>query len=185
MDKNKNRKWIWYVIPAVVIVLLILGYSNRWMWAKETINVATEKRMTGERRNYIVYDNGVARESEPFSFDKVTKYKVLRDDYECDIINNKVVNIIKKMEIEDENGTISEAPSEICSIIKCVANEINHDIFDFEVIVDGTNYYVFVRLNVNWQEPCILYKYVPENGKLKKLCQWDGVDILGIREIND
>ena len=57
--------------------------------------------------------------------------------------------------------------------------EIDHAIFDFQIIVvNGQRYFAFVKLNVNWQDPCTLYEY--EGGELRELAQWDNMRLLSV-----
>ena len=51
--------------------------------------------------------------------------------------------------------------------------------FDFQIIVvNGQRYFAFVKLNVNWWDPCTLYEY--EGGELRELAQWDNMRLLSI-----
>ena len=52
-------------------------------------------------------------------------------------------------------------------------------IFDCQIIVvNGQRYFAFVKLNVNWWDPCTLYEY--EGGELRELAQWDNMRLLSI-----
>ena len=60
-----------------------------------------------------------------------------------------------------------------------VVDQIDHAIFDFQIIVvNGQRYFAFVKLNVNWWDPCTLYEY--DGGELRELCQWDNMRLLSI-----
>ena len=39
-------------------------------------------------------------------------------------------------------------------------------------------YFAFVKLNVNWWDPCTLYEY--EGGEFRELAQWDNMRLLSI-----
>ena len=59
------------------------------------------------------------------------------------------------------------------------ADQIDHAIFDFQIIVvNGRHYFAFVRLNVNWWDPCTLYEY--DGGLLRELAQWDNMRLMSI-----
>ena len=65
------------------------------------------------------------------------------------------------------------------AFFKAAADQIDHAIFDFQIIVvNGQRYFAFVKLNVNWWDPCTLYEY--ESGALRELCQWDNMRLLSV-----
>ena len=65
------------------------------------------------------------------------------------------------------------------AMMHAAADQIDHAIFDFQIIVvDGYRYFAFVKLNVNWWDPCTLYEY--EGGELRELCQWDNMRLLSV-----
>ena len=65
------------------------------------------------------------------------------------------------------------------TLMRAAAEQIDHAIFDFQIIVvNGQRYFAFVKLNVNWWDPCTLYEY--EGGELCELCQWDNMRLLSI-----
>ena len=65
------------------------------------------------------------------------------------------------------------------AMMHAAADQIDHAIFDFQIIaVNGQRYFAFVKLNVNWWDPCTLYEY--EGGELRELCQWDNMRLLSI-----
>ena len=45
------------------------------------------------------------------------------------------------------------------AMMHAAADQIDHAIFDFQIIVvNGQRYFAFVKLNVNWWDPCTLYE---------------------------
>ena len=44
--------------------------------------------------------------------------------------------------------------------------------------MNGQRYFAFVKLNVNWWDPCTLYEY--EGGEFRELAQWDNMRLLSI-----
>ena len=65
------------------------------------------------------------------------------------------------------------------AMMRAAADQIDHAIFDFQIIVvNGQRYFAFVKLNVNWWDPCTLYEY--EGGALRELCQWGNVRLLSV-----
>jgi len=65
------------------------------------------------------------------------------------------------------------------AMMHAAADQIDHAIFDFQIIVvNGQRCFAFVKLNVNWWDPCTLYEY--DGGELRELCQWDNMRLLSI-----
>lgn len=65
------------------------------------------------------------------------------------------------------------------AMMHAAADQIDHAIFAFQIIVvNGQRYFAFVKLNVNWWDPCTLYEY--ESGALRELCQWDNMRLLSV-----
>ena len=48
------------------------------------------------------------------------------------------------------------------------------------MINTGGRYFLYLKLNVNWQDPCYLYAYDEAGGKLTELYVWQSMDLLGI-----
>ena len=44
--------------------------------------------------------------------------------------------------------------------------------------MNGQRYFAFVKLNVNWWDPCTLYEY--DGGELRELAQWDNMRLLSV-----
>ena len=72
------------------------------------------------------------------------------------------------------------ADSTLTDILTAAADEIKHDIIQFDILKDGESYFTVVKLNVNWQSPCELYQYDQNTRHLNRLYRWDSVDIVGI-----
>ena len=54
------------------------------------------------------------------------------------------------------------------------------DIYELE-----GRYFAFIKLNVNWQDPCYLYEYDAGSDKLKELTVWQDVDLVGLHLIEN
>ena len=79
----------------------------------------------------------------------------------------------------DSVGNVVEPNETMIAMMHAAADQIDHAIFDFQIIVvNGQRYFAFVKLNVNWWDPCTLYEY--EGGELRELAQWDNMRLLSI-----
>ena len=79
------------------------------------------------------------------------------------------------------DGNLIEADEELQRLMTCAARELEHDIWEFLIIRDGDDLFAYVKLNVNWSDPCDLYRYDPQNDTLIHLCRWQNKDFSGIR----
>ena len=64
--------------------------------------------------------------------------------------------------------------------MEVATHTIDHDMYEFSVWSSKGRYYVFVKLNVNWHDPCVLYSYNTEQKELIELYSWESRDLVGI-----
>lgn len=142
-------------------------------------------RIESEDRTYIhyamIYDDGRMEILEngflPDSVDTLTCDGMC---FASEIIDNRIKNTLLKAELYDENNKLVPADQEMDTILKMVASQTDHTIWQVQIFKDGLKYFVLVKLNVNWQDPCCFYRYDAEQGSLIKLYHWDGVDVTAI-----
>lgn len=142
--------------------------------------IQEEKSDTADYEYVTIYNDGNYAETEAFNPDDLAIYTSVNGNFHSSIVNNKIVNTLEATILIDSNGNITEADTIMIEIMKAAADTIHHDIWQLEIITNGNQYYAFIELNVNWQSPCILYKYDNVTAELTKLCCWDGVDLVGI-----
>ena len=68
--------------------------------------------------------------------------------------------------------------------MQSLADVSHNPLWNVHIIEDGDRYLAFVKRNVNWWTPCILYKYDAENNKAVKLYEWDDEDLQGIKLVD-
>lgn len=123
---------------------------------------------------YTVDSNGNVEKTEPFvaDADMTVYYADALKDFQCDLIDGDLVNTFV--------GTVDYDDPTVKEIMQVAADSIDHNIFHFSVWCSGGKYFAFVKLNVNWQEPCRLYAYDPEKKELNPLYTWQSMDLVGI-----
>lgn len=87
---------------------------------------------------------------------------------------------IESTALTDDNDGKIEADEIMTEMMQKFAEEINHDILEYDILIDQERYFAIVKLNVNLTSPCILYEYDKTTNELKELCEWDGVDVKGV-----
>lgn len=173
-----------YKRALLIFVTVMAALAGRGSRSSPIVSViiTSENRESGspEYEYYDVLDNGKVRKTEAFSPDSVVCLDALHENFSSEIIRNSVVNELRGTVITDQNGNTAPADDTLTDILNAAAETIRHDMTQFNILRDGDNYFAVVKLNVNWQSPCELYRYDRTAGTLEKLCRWDSVDIAGI-----
>ena len=137
---------------------------------------------TGEQDAAYVYEtvyaSGKSRRCNAFTPDTCVFYTADYADFDTSALHSHRVNTLVSTTLYDSVGNVVE-PNETMIAMMHAADQIDHAIFDFQIIVvSGQRYFAFVKHNVNWWDPCTLYEY--ESGELRELCQWDNMRLLSI-----
>lgn len=129
---------------------------------------------TAEKEYYLVDSKGHTEKASAFAEDpNMSAYyaDVLRD-FRCDITDGNIVNTYTgTAEFEDET---------VPQIMQVAADTIDHNMMALSVWCSEGQYFAFTKLNVNWQDPCILYAYDTEAKELKELYTWQSMELVGI-----
>ena len=171
------------LIAFVIVFILSLcgcgqkGYSQSGNPLIKTITTDLSDNST----NYsVIYDNGEIKEADFFVADDSEFLYATYYNFVSRIENGKIVVELKGTRITDSKGNSVEADETVKMLMQELADESEHDLLSVTVIIDNGNYYAFVKLNVNWCTPCILYRYDIGSGKLIELFCWDNVELTGI-----
>ena len=135
----------------------------------------------GEQAAYVyetVYASGRSRRCDAFTPDSAVFYTADYADFDTSALRSHRVNTLVATTLYDSAGN-AVTPNETMIAMMHAAEQIDHAIFDFQIIVvNGQRYFAFVKLNVNWWDPCTLYEY--DNGQLRALCQWNNMRLLSV-----
>ena len=125
-----------------------------------------------------VYASGKSRRCEAFTPDACVFYTADYADFDTSALRSHRVNTLVATTLYDSAGN-AVTPNETMIAMMHAAEQIDHAIFDFQIIVvNDQRYFAFVKLNVNWWDPCTLYEY--KDGQLRELCQWDNMRLLSV-----
>ncbi len=126
-----------------------------------------------------VYASGKSRRCDAFTPDSAVFYTADYADFDTSALRSHRVNTLVATTLYDSVGNVVEPNETMIAMMHAAADQIDHAIFDFQIIVvNGQRYFAFVKLNVNWWVPCTLYEY--EGGELRKLAQWDNMRLLSV-----
>lgn len=115
-----------------------------------------------------VYASGKSRACDAFTPDACVFYTADYADFDTSALRSRRVNTLVATTLYDSVGNVVEPNETMIAMMHAAADQIDHAIFAF----------AFVKLNVNWQDPCTLYEY--EGGELRELAQWDNMRLLSI-----
>lgn len=126
-----------------------------------------------------VYTSGKSRACDAFTPDACVFYTADYADFDTSALHSHRVNTLVATTLYDSVGNVVEPNETMIAMMHAAADQIDHAIFDFQIIVvNGRHYFAFVKLNVNWWDPCTLYEY--DGGELRELCQWDNMRLLSV-----
>ena len=171
-------KRIFAFLTCIMITLMLAACGQASPVLK--VIIQSEESDVADYEYLVVYDNEKSAATDSFVPDDTVSYTAESGDFVSSIVNNKIVNTLGSTILIDDHGSETDADEIMTAIMQLGADTINHPIFQFTIIADRDRYFAFVKLNVNWQSPCILYEYDVKNGSLIELCRWDGVDLMGI-----
>lgn len=170
-----------FIIASICIIAILLC-SCSGKSSAPVVNVVTVDN-AGTISYSSILDNGKLEEVEAFTADEVKVYDVTNDfDYKS--VKNLGFVSLKFSYLTDEDGNETQADDEQRKFMQALADISHHPLWNVQLIEDAGQYFAFVKLNVNWWTPCILYKYDADNNKAVKLYEWDDVDLQGIKLVD-
>ena len=131
--------------------------------------------------NYLLASKRRIHSCDPFTADEATVYYVPSECFDAyiDRAQNKVLNRLVSVAVTDGNGTPLEAPAVLPDIFAQIAT-LEHTLFDIRILDVSSEYFVFLKLNVNLHTPCELYYYNQQIGKLIELYSFNDRELLGL-----
>ena len=177
-----------FFLPSFIITLLVIYYLllsfhviPGFFPKPAVIKVSLLDHDSRREEDYIVYEGGNYSECPKFESDPVEVYTADYDCFEAYIDDNTVRNRFVRYDLTGSQGQPAPENETFLYLMETAADELEHDLLVFQIIQDGKDCFVFVKLNVNWSDPCDLYRYDPNNDTLIHLCRWQDVDFQGIR----
>lgn len=148
--------------------------------AEAVVKTITEKEDSYEKIYSIIYDNETEKTTDAFTPDDAT-FLYAEDDVFISNVKEGAVSVsLNDTRLTDSAGDSYDVDEIMYTLLECIAENAEHDIFGVTVIIDDGSYFVFEKHNVNLYTPCVLYKYDKDTDELKKLYQWENVNLIGI-----
>ena len=181
-----------FLLPGVLCAILVIYYLLvsfnviPMLFSKSPIaQVFLQKHESSSVQNFQVYEGGHYSVSPAFEPDPAEIYTADYGCIESYIDDDTVRNRFVRCSLSDENGNPVEADETMEKLMRCAARELLHDLWKFQIIRDGEDLFAFVELNVNFSDPCDLYRYDAKNDTLMHLCRWQNMDFKGIRVLQE
>ena len=181
-----------FLLPGLICTILVVYYLRvsfnvlPGVFDQSAVAmVSLSDHDSGRKENVTVYSGGHYSNCPDFESDPVEVYTADYDCFEAYIDDDTVRNRFVCCELTDDQNTPVEADEMVEKLMHCAARELEHDFWEFKIIRDGKDLFVFVKLNVNWSDPCDLYRYDAKNDTLVHLCRWQDVDFQGIRLLQE
>jgi len=170
-----------YKVVSIIILMIVFVFmpSPSETSGKSVLHIITKDETTEEIEHVSVCSNGKIETIDEFISDDIEIYTADSSCFISYISNNKVLNKLNKIVLEDSEGNAVDNDDIIIGIFQA-AEKIKHDIWKFEIIKLEDNYFALVKLNVNWHSPCDFYEYDKTEKKLNLLHSFDSVDIIGL-----
>ncbi|MBR6322034.1 MAG: hypothetical protein IKR59_04110 [Lachnospiraceae bacterium] len=181
-----------FLLPSVICAILVVYYLllsfnviPGFFFKSPVAMVSLKDHDSGRAETYTVYSGGHYSLCPEFESDPTEVYTADYNCFDAYIDDDTVRNHFVRCELTDDSDLPVEADETIEKMMRCAARELEHDIWEFKIIRDGKDLFAFVKLNVNWSDPCDLYRYDPKNDTLIHLCHWQDVDFVGIRLLQE
>lgn len=171
-----HKKNIIFFMSMFVIMLTACGKNGY-----PVVNVKLESKGSSELQYVAIYEDGSASPlDEAIEADDAEVYIADVNNFSAKTENSKLANDLISTVVVDSKGNDVEADEALSKLLKVIADSVEHDILEAKIFKDGQMYYVAVQTNVNWQSPCDFYQYNTSDSKLKSLCSWDNVNVMGV-----
>ena len=175
VEKMLNKFTFIFCMVLVLSSLLIACDASE----EVGIHVMVENEETKGLAYYAILEDQKVEAIDAFVSDEFQLYTASSDSCSSHMDKEGVLNQVNKMALEDLDGHIIINDKTMIDIFKA-AEDIEHDIWRFQIIQSGDRYFLLVKLNVNWQSPCDLYEFDVVNKKLKLLYSFDGINFIGL-----
>ena len=127
-----------------------------------------------------VYASGKSRPADEFTPDHIAVYTADYADFDFTNPRPGTLNRLVDTALYNAHGEEIHPDKTMLAMMRAASHQLDHAIYEFQIVVDGKRYFAFIKLNVNWWTPCVLYEFDLETGELKELCTWDDMDLTGL-----
>lgn len=171
--KNKPKLILFLVVIVIIVASLYITSKDL------LVNLITKNETTGEIEYVSIYSHGSSKETDAFKSEDFELYTADSTSFTSYLSNSKVLNKINKIVLTDSSGNVVDNDKILTGIFQS-AEKIEHDIWEFQIFKVLDDYFVLVKLNVNWQSPCDFYEYDKIDKKLKLLHRFEDKDVIGL-----
>lgn len=165
------------LVFIVAFLTILIGFLN--VIKSPTFKVILKDEQSNSISYKNIYSRKLSWKTDEFLSDDLVIYTAKPDTFISFIKNNKVLNRLNNIELENiDINSLSD--KEILASIFLEAEKIEHEIWEFKILKSDGRYFVLIKLNVNWQSPNDLYEYDLIENDLMFLHTLKSKDIVGI-----
>ena len=162
------------------LVVLVIIVSSLYISSKDLlVNLITKNETSGEIEYVSIYSHGSSKKIDAFKSEDFELYTADSTSFTSYSSKNKVLNKINKIVLTDSLGNTVDNDEIITGIFQS-AEKIEHDIWEFQIFKVLDDYFVLVKLNVNWHSPCNFYAYDITSKELKLVHRFEDIDVIGL-----
>ena len=162
------------------LVVLVIIVSSLYISSKDLlVNLITKNETSGEIEYVSIYSHGSSKKIDAFKSEDFELYTADSTSFTSYSSKNKVLNKINKIVLTDSLGNTVDNDEIITGIFQS-AEKIEHDIWEFQIFKVLDDYFVLVKLNVNWVSPCDFYEYDIADKELNLLHRFEDSDVIGL-----
>lgn len=176
-----KKKFIDLIILILITIISTILILNVLYKGNPVLNVII-KDNENNLEYLTIFDNGKTKNTDEFNNIEFSKYSIDCTKFDSKIENNKIYNNVNDSIIYDIDGKAINN-SIIKDLVLKIVDNIHHEIYYLDIFELDGKFYPFVKLNVNWNDPCYLYEYDTINKKINKLYVWQDVDLVGISNV--
>lgn len=171
-----------FVVLAALALLAVLAVGIRNANDTPLLRVMLQPRDDEDAAcTYeTVYASGKSRSADEFTPDHIAVYTADYADFDFTDPHPGTLNRLVDTVLYNAHGEEIHPDKTMLAMMRAASHQLDHAIYEFQIVVDGERYFAFIKLNVNWWTPCVLYEFDLEAGELKELCTWDDMQLTGL-----
>lgn len=173
------------LIRVLLLVSLVLSISAcvAMPRGKHQVDVILKDSSTNELR-YVAIHKNKTRAIEQFESEEIKIYYAEDSCFSTYTKDNETYSKLLRIVLQDKDGNPIESNKTIENIFKA-ADGYPSNIWRFQVIQVGEEYFALIKINTNWVSPCDFVRYDKETQELELLKTFEDVDVVGIRLVDE
>ena len=129
---------------------------------------------------YALAGDGRIKAADAFEPEEMGVYTMPLGCYRLPRDASENVNTLQYKALLDADGQEVSVPPEIEPVFDAL-EQLEHALLNVRIFKTQHGLFVYVEYNVNQWDPCLLFYFDPDSGRLIKLHTWNGETVTGLR----